>query len=245
MNEKVISLLSGGLDSSVLLALAIKNHGKENVTAVSIYYGQRHVKEIESAKWQVEHYGVDWKQIDLSSIFQFSDSPLLQHGDASKIENKSYEDIVKEKQSVGDKTPSPAYVPYRNGLFLSVAAAIAQSIGASKIYYGAHLGDLTHIDGGSERHSMYPDCSGEFVEAISKSIFIGTGDEVFVEAPYVTNRMNKGEVVKMGIDLGVDFSHTWSCYRGGDTQCGACPTCQDRKISFKEAGISDPTVYST
>lgn len=219
---KALVLASGGVDSSTALAMAVKEYGSENVIALSISYGQKHDKEIEAAKKIAAHYGVEQKFIDLSLIFKDSASSLMKASDA-QIPKGSYAD-QKEDGRVS------TYVPFRNGLFLSSAASIAQANGCGIVIYGAHADDAAG--------AAYPDCTPEFNEAMNKSITLGTGGEVHIEAPFVN--MTKAGIVKKGLELNVPYELTWSCYEGGDKPCGVCATCIDRAKAFAENGVADP-----
>ena len=133
---KALVLVSGGVDSTTCLGMAVKEYGHENVVGLSIFYGQRHDKEIKAADAVCDFYKVEHITLDLSTMFQFSDCTLLQHSDG-EIPEESYA----EQLSKTDGKPVSTYVPFRNGLFLSSASAIALSKGCSKIYYGAHSDD--------------------------------------------------------------------------------------------------------
>lgn len=225
MAEKVLVLVSGGLDSTTCLAREVKRVGSENVVAISIYYGQKHDKEIASAKAVTDYYHVEWLQLDLTKIFRFSNSSLLSHSDV-EIPKESYGDQLAET----DGELVSTYVPFRNGLFLSSAASIALSKGCGVICYGAHSDDVAG--------AAYPDCSKEFNDAINSAIYIGSGKELRVEAPFVN--MTKADIVKEGLELGVPYELTWSCYEGGEEPCGQCGTCIDREKAFEENGVKDP-----
>ena len=133
---KAMVLCSGGVDSTTCLGIAVDKYGAENVVALSIYYGQRHTKEIESADKVTEYYGVEHISLDLEKIFQYSDCSLLAHSD-KEIPEESYAEQIKKTNG----SPVSTYVPFRNGLFLSSAASIALSKGCEVIYYGAHSDD--------------------------------------------------------------------------------------------------------
>jgi 7-cyano-7-deazaguanine synthase len=222
---KKIVLLSGGIDSTTCLALALEDCRPEDVLALNMYYGQRHDKEMQSARKIAAFYGVELMELDLSLIFSKSDCSLLK---ASSVEVP--EGSYAEQQRENPGKPVSTYVPFRNGLMLSAAASIAASVGASKIYYGAHADDAAG--------NAYPDCSPEFTKAINEAIYLGTGEQVEVEAPLV--HMNKAGVVKTGLLRKVPYELTWSCYMGGEKPCGKCGTCIDRARAFKENGVKDP-----
>ena len=225
MGEKALVLVSGGLDSTTCLGLAVKKYGKENVVALSVYYGQKHDKEITSAKKVTEYYDVEWLQLDLSKMFEYSDCSLLSHSE-KEIPKESYAKQLEKTNG----TPVSTYVPFRNGLFLSSAAAIALSKGCSYIYYGAHSDDAAG--------NAYPDCSDAFNKAMHDAVYIGSGNQLQIEAPFVN--MTKADVVKLGLELNVPYEFTWSCYEGGDKPCGVCGTCIDRQAAFEKNGVMDP-----
>ena len=222
---KALVLFSGGLDSSTCLALAVKKHGAENVIALSVYYGQKHDKEMRAAEKVAAHYGVPLKTLDLAAIFADSDCTLLK-GSQGDIPKESYADQLKNT----DGAPVSTYVPFRNGLFLSSAASIALSNGCGVIYYGAHSDDAAG--------NAYPDCSEKFNSAMNEAIFTGSGEQLHIEAPFVS--LNKSDVVRIGTELGVPYELTWSCYEGGDKPCGKCGTCIDRIKAFEANGLTDP-----
>ena len=225
VHERALVLASGGADSTTLLALAVERYGRENVIALSISYGQKHVREIESAKAVATHYGVPIRFLDLGVVFAGSNCSLLS-GSSQDIPHESYEDQLDRSQG----SPVSTYVPFRNGLFLSAAASVALSQGCSVIMYGAHHDDAAG--------NAYPDCSKEFVEAMAAAISQGTGGELRLEAPFVS--WTKADIVRRGLQIGVPYELTWSCYEGGDKPCGVCGTCIDRARAFELNGAVDP-----
>ena len=224
---RALVLFSGGLDSTTCLAMAVKKYGSENVTALSVFYGQKHKKEIEAAQNIAKFYGVELITLDLGKIFSYSDCSLLE-GSSNEIPEGSYEEQLKETNG----SPVSTYVPFRNGLFLSSAASIALSKNCSVIYYGVHSDDAAG--------NAYPDCSVDFNEAMGRAIYLGSGNELTIEAPFVS--LTKADVVKKGLELGVPYELTWSCYAGSDKPCGKCGTCIDRQKAFAENGIADPAL---
>lgn len=223
-------LLSGGLDSTTALHLAVKEC--DSVEAVSIDYGQRHFKERAFAQRTCEKLKVEHTTINLPGLLEGS----MLTDPAQEIPDKTY-----------DQLPtgiSPTYVPYRNGLMLSMLAAHAQKwINAetrsgfmgpqAAIYFGAHAEDA--------HNWAYPDCTPEFIGAMANAIHVGTYFKVRLHTPLMWLR--KWEIVRLGRDHDVDFSMTWSCYAGGEKHCGRCPTCYARKQAFELAGVTDPTEY--
>lgn len=222
---KAMVLFSGGVDSTTCLARAVKKHGAENVIALSVYYGQKHTKEIECAEKLVKYYGVKWQTLDLSKIFADSNCSLLKGSD-EEIPEGTYAEQLEHSGSGVVST----YVPFRNGLFLSSAASIALSHGCSVIYYGPHADDAAG--------NAYPDCTPVFNNAMSTAIYEGSGRQLRVEAPFV--EMAKKDIVRLGLELQVPYEMTWSCYEGGEKPCGKCGTCIDRIEAFKANGAVDP-----
>lgn len=222
---KAVVLLSGGLDSSTCLAVALEKYAPADVLAVNMYYGQRHDKEMQSARKIAQYYGVELMEMDLSVIFTRSDCSLLK-GSKQAIPEGSYE----EQQKEAPGKPVSTYVPFRNGLMLSAAASIAVSVGAKTVYYGAHADDAAG--------NAYPDCSPEFTMAIDRAIGYGTDGQVKIIAPFINKY--KADIVSKGTALGVPYELTWSCYEGGEHPCGKCGTCIDRKKAFEANGLKDP-----
>ena len=223
---KILVLSSGGVDSTTCLAMAVAEVGAENVLALSVYYGQKHDKEIQAAKKVAEYYGVQRMELDLSVIFAGSNCSLLKQS-TEDIPLESYAQQIEETHG---EHPVSTYVPFRNGLFLSSAASIALSHGCSKIMYGAHADDAAG--------AAYPDCSLDFVNAMNQAIYLGSGNQLKIEAPFVS--LTKADVVKKGLELGVPYELTWSCYEGGEKPCGKCGTCSDRMRAFELNGVVDP-----
>ena len=227
MDKRAVVLLSGGIDSTTCLADAVKTYGADKVLALSLYYGQKHQKEISSARAVAAYYGVDHIVQQVSGAFDLSDCTLLQ-GRADVV-HESYAEQLKKK---GGEGTVETYVPFRNGLFLSYAAAIAVSVHAETVYYGAHADDAAG--------RAYPDCTPDFEHAMTEAIFEGTGRQVRLESPLLY--YNKAQVVKYGLELGAPYHLTWSCYEGGDKPCGKCGTCIDRKKAFEANGVADPAL---
>ena len=225
---KALVLSSGGVDSITALGLAVSRYGKENVIALSISYGQKHDKEIKAAIDVANYYGVEQLFLDLTRIFQYSNCSLLQQS-TEEIPEESYGEQI---EKTGGEKPVSTYVPFRNGLFLSSAASIALSKDCQVIFYGAHADDAAG--------AAYPDCSPVFNQAMGEAIWEGSGRQLKIEAPFV--QMNKGEIVKLGLELKVPYELTWSCYEGGEVPCGRCGTCIDRAKAFAANGIQDPAL---
>ena len=228
--KKALVLSSGGVDSTTCVGIAVKDLGSENVSTVSVFYGQKHNKELECADKVAEFYNVKHYVLDLSNVLQYSNCSLMKNS-TEEIPMMSYAEQI-EKNGEGKVS---TYVPFRNGLMLSAVAALAQSIYPDDdvdIYLGAHADDAAG--------RAYADCSEEFTSAMNTAIVIGTYGKVRVVAPLVN--LNKAGVVKLGLSIGVPYKYTWSCYAGGDKPCGHCGTCIDRAKAFEENRISDPAL---
>ena len=225
---KALVLFSGGLDSSVCLGMAVKKYGAEEVLALSVYYGQKHDKEMKASEKVAEYYGVKRISLDLGEIFQDSNCSLLQ-GSSEEIPHEEYAEQLKK---TGGKAVN-TYVPFRNGLFLSTAASVALSHGCTEIFYGAHADDAAG--------NAYPDTSADFNRAMAEAVYIGSGNELKITAPFIDK--SKAEVVKTGTEIGVPFELTWSCYEGHEKACGVCGTCRDRLKAFRLNGLEDPVSY--
>lgn len=225
LTARAMVLFSGGVDSTTCLGLAIERFGKENVIPLSIFYGQKHDKELEAARQVLKFYGLTGERLDLTTIFSFSNSSLLQTSEEN-IPQGTYA----EQQNIGDSKVVSTYVPFRNGLFLAAAASMALSFQCGYIYYGAHKDDVAG--------NAYPDCSEVFYEAMQRSIYEGSGKELSLVAPFVNK--SKADVVKEGLRLQVPYELTWSCYEGADRPCGHCATCLDRQKAFAVNGVDDP-----
>jgi len=223
--HKAVVLLSGGLDSSTVLSIALEKGYK--VVALTFDYGQRHGKELESAKKIAHHFGVLDHVVMSLDIGRFAKSSLT---------DKSIGIPQGRTRSEIDSGIPNTYVPARNLVFLSVASSLAESIGADAVFIAANSIDF----------SGYPDCTPEFMEAFQRTLEIGTkagreGSPVKVIAPIIT--FSKAEIVREAIRLHVPIELTWSCYRGGPKACGRCDSCLLRLQGFSDAGIKDPIEY--
>jgi len=220
---KVVTLLSGGIDSSTLLYW-LKRSGYK-VKALTIIYGQKHSREIESAKIIAKRIDVDWTCVDLSAL-----QPLLK----SALTRTDVEIPSVPDQTAHYNTLQVTVVPNRNMILLSIAAAYAISNDFNAVAYAAHYSD----------RGVYPDCRWEFVHALEVALQLANDRPDFrVLAPFV--RKTKADIVRLGHFLGVPYELTWSCYKGGERHCGKCSSCRERKRAFQEAGVPDPTAYDT
>jgi len=216
--SKIIVVLSGGLDSSVLLHHHL--HRNDEVIALSVDYSQRHKKELQYARLQCEEAGVRHEIVDLSSVGRlFTGSSQTDPNVAVPLGHYEQE------------TMKATVVPNRNMILLSVALGLAVTHKAAGVSYGAHAGD----------HAIYPDCRSEFVDALNAAAHLCDWHEVEIFRPFINK--TKADVVKLGDELDVDFRRTWSCYQGWVFHCGQCGTCIERREAFYLAGVADPTPY--
>lgn len=194
---------------------------KESIAlALSFNYGSNHnEKEITYAKLHCNRLDIPHIVVDLDFMARYFRSSLLQGADAIPEGNYNEENM---KSTV---------VPFRNGIMLSIAAGIANSNGLTTVMLANHGGD----------HAIYPDCRPEFISSMDGAIQAGTDNEVKVEAPYT--HLTKTDIAKIGQRLGIDYSETWSCYKGLEHHCGVCGTCRERIEALREAGIEDHTIY--
>ena len=219
IENRAIIILSGGIDSTTLL-YDIINQGLD-VYAVSFNYGQKHSKELDFAAQTCKKLHVPHKIIDISSITAagiFGDSSLT--SDIEIPEGHYEEDVMKS-----------TVVPNRNMIMLSLALAYGISIRSEKIYYGAHAGD----------HAIYPDCRPSFVQKMQEVARVSHYYPIEIEVPYLN--INKIDIVKRGTELNVDYSLTWTCYKGKEKACGKCGSCVERLEAFRDNGQEDPIPY--
>ena len=215
MKNSVI-ILSGGMDSVTLLYDKVK----DIALAVTFDYGSNHNKrEIEFAKYHCEQLNIEHIIIPLEFIHKYFKSSLLEGADA--IPDGHY----------ADDNMKSTVVPFRNGIMLSIACGIAESRGLKRVMIANHAGD----------HSIYPDCRATFIDSMSEAMSYGTYEHVKVYAPYTS--ITKTQIAMIGKTLGLDYSMTWSCYKGGEIHCGKCGTCVERKEALHDAGIEDNTIY--
>lgn len=228
--EKAVILSSGGVDSTTCIALAVEALGAENVSTVSIFYGQKHKKELECARRVADYYRLPHYEFDLAALLAFSHCPLLADSGREIVHESYAAQIAKNGEG-----KVATYVPFRNGLMLSAAASLAASIYEDKdtaIYIGAHADDAAG--------NAYADCSEGFLRAMGEAISIGTYRKVTLVAPF--SACTKAEVVREGLRLRVPYELTWSCYEGGARPCGSCATCIDRAAAFAANGAADPAL---
>lgn len=209
-------ILSGGMDSVTLLY----EYQKDIALAVTFDYGSNHAqKEIECAKYHCDKLGIKHIIIPLQFMKQYFKSSLLQSG--KMIPDGHYT----------DENMKSTVVPFRNGIMLSIACGIAESNELKRVLIANHAGD----------HAIYPDCRKEFIKSMSDAMTNGTYEHIKVFAPYTS--LSKTQIARIGKEIGIDYSKTYSCYKGGEKHCGTCGTCVERKEALHDAGIEDLTEY--
>lgn len=215
MKDSLI-VVSGGMDSITMLY----EYKEDIALAVTFDYGANHgPREIPLARMHCERLGIEHVVITMNFMKQYFQSSLL-NGAAAIPEGHYADDNMRS-----------TVVPFRNGIMLAIACGLAESRGLKRLMIANHAGD----------HAIYPDCRPGFVEAMSQATQEGTYDHIRIEAPY-TN-LTKGDIARHGKALGIDYSETWSCYKGGEKHCGKCGTCVERREALAEAGIEDHTEY--
>ena len=216
MNKDALLVLSGGMDSVTMLY----DFSDSIDLAVTFNYGSNHnMREMECARYHCRNLGIELVEIDLSFIGQYFHSSLLSGADAVPVGEYDFDNM---KSTV---------VPFRNGIMLAAAAGLAESRGLKAVMIANHAGD----------HAIYPDCRETFVKAMGSAIAAGTYDSIELRAPYTL--LSKIQIAEKGKELGVDYGHTYACYKGGEHHCGCCGTCIERRQALAEAGIADPTIY--
>ncbi|MHB9037462.1 MAG: 7-cyano-7-deazaguanine synthase QueC [Armatimonadota bacterium] len=223
--KKAVVLISGGLDSATTAAIA-KSEGYD-VYALSFDYGQRHSRELDSARSVAHSLGVRDHLVTSFDMRKFGGSALTADIDVP---------VDRKTDEMSEGIPV-TYVPARNTIFLAFALSYAETIGAEDIFIG-----VNQID-----YSGYPDCRAEFIEAFERTANLATkagveGTSRFhIRTPLI--HMTKADTIRRGLELGVDYSLTWSCYMGGELSCGRCDSCRLRLAGFAEAGAKDPLKY--
>ncbi|CAM3506198.1 7-cyano-7-deazaguanine synthase QueC [Parendozoicomonas haliclonae] len=219
-SKKAVVIYSGGMDSFTVLHKA-RQQGYE-LFALSFNYGQRHSKELEYAARVCEQLQIPHKVVDITAINQLVGGSALTSDEIAVPEGHYAEENMKA-----------TVVPNRNMILLSLATGYALSIGADKVFYGAHSGD----------HTIYPDCRPEFVEAVNKVTQICDWTPVTIEAPYLY--ASKIEILRDGLAMGLDYGQTWTCYNGREHACGKCGSCAERLEAFTLNNATDPLAYET
>lgn len=217
---RAVLLLSGGLDSTTVAAMLKSEHIE--FSALTVDYGQRHSRELKSARQVASHFGAKEHIVMSLDMTKIGGSALTDSG-------------IQVPDSGGNGIPV-TYVPARNTIFLSLALAFAEAREADSVYIGANAVD----------YSGYPDCRPEFIDAFNRLVEVAVkrtveGRPLRVVAPLM--RMSKAEIIRMGTEMQAPYELSWSCYRGGSRACGRCDSCSIRLRGFEEAGIRDPLEY--
>ncbi len=215
--EKAIVVYSGGMDSFTLLNKT--HHQGFEIHALSFDYGQRHVKELQVAASVCRELGVSHQVVNITSINALIGGSSLT--DEIDVPEGHYE----------EESMKSTVVPNRNMILLSLAVGYATSLGANKVFYGAHSGD----------HAIYPDCRPEFVHRMNDVCAIANYEPVEIVTPYIDQ--SKIEILNDGLGMGLDYSKTWTCYNGREKSCGKCGACQERLEAFQRNGVTDPLEY--
>lgn len=207
-------LLSGGLDSTVALAVA-----EDPILALSVDYGQRHVREVAAANAVADHYEVPHTVLDFSGWGRTLTGALTDR--SVEVPAERYDEA----------SMALTVVPNRNATFLMAAVGVAMSVGADRVVTAIHSGD----------HALYADTTPEFLDAARRTAEVASGGRVTIDAPFV--EMSKADIVAVGDRAGAPVWLSWSCYQGGRHHCGVCGTCRERREAFTLAGVPDPTTY--
>ncbi|RLA83403.1 MAG: 7-cyano-7-deazaguanine synthase QueC [Epsilonproteobacteria bacterium] len=225
MNRKVLLLLSGGLDSTILLYKLVESYGRDNVTALTFNYGQKHAIELQKAKTSTVRHGVGHKFVDISFL-----GDMVK--DVSAMVANSSIDTPHIKEVLGDPQTS-TYVPFRNQILSSLAFAYAEANDIDSVYLSIQAQDSY----------SYWDTSAEFVKRFNGLASLNRKVKIELKTPFVD--MSKSDEINLGVKLGVNFIDTWTCYRGAidSKACGTCASCSERLANFAKSGIKDPIEY--
>lgn len=226
MSKKAISVLSGGLDSTVATSVYAKDY---DIHAITFDYGQRSVeREMKAAKEICEKMGFEHTVIDLKWLGKISSSSLTSDREVPELSEDQLDDL-----EVCSETASSVWVPARNTVFTAIATAFAESIGAEIIIVGWD----------KEEAATFPDNSKEFLESFNRLIEVGSPDDIEVKAPAID--LDKDEIVKLGDEMDAPMDLSYSCYMGEENHCGVCESCMRRKRAFKQAGVKDESAYNS
>lgn len=222
--ETAVVLLSGGMDSASLLHYVKVRLKVRSILALSFQYGQRHSRELAMAKWQAKAAGTrEHRVIDIRFLGR-----MLAGASALTDSSLAIPDLA--DLSPAERRQPVTYVPHRNLILLSLAAAYAEAKECTTIFYGAHAQDAYG----------YWDCTRKFVTDLNRVLAQNRRNAVMIRAPFIAT--SKAGILKIGTRLGVDYSHTWSCYLGNHKPCGTCPTCIERAGAFRRLKLTDPLV---
>lgn len=220
MSKRAVCIISGGMDSALAAQIA-KEEGYE-IIALHFNYGQRTEKRELEAFWKIAEH------LDASERYEI-DLPFFEQIGASALTDRS---IEVPTGGLGEGVPV-TYVPFRNGIFLSIASAIAEKHGAEALFIGVV----------EEDSSGYPDCRESYIRKMQEAVNLGTKEETAIEIKMPLVALKKSQIVQKAIELGVPLEYTWSCYRDEERACGVCDSCRLRLRGFEEAGAVDPIDY--
>lgn len=218
-NPPAVVIYSGGMDSYTVLHRALREG--YDVHALSFDYGQRHARELDVARQVCERLGVSHRVVDIRAIHQLIGNSALTDSDRPMPKADYAEDNLAD-----------TVVPNRNMILLSLAIGHAVNMGAAICFYGAHGGD----------HVLYPDCRPVFVERMNDVAAVANFEAVRIEAPYL--HADKSRILADGLDMGLDYAETWTCYLGEELACGECGSCRERLNAFASLGVVDPLAYA-
>ena len=221
--SKAVVPISGGLDSSVILSIATKQH--DEVFAITYNYGQKHDKEILCAGTQVDDFSSNIEEHKIIDIQFFKDIASTSSLTNDNIKVAHTRDVLGDAQTVN-------YVPFRNMMMLSIACSYAEAVGAETVYHGSALVDS---------QAGYWDGSKEFLKEINNLTALNRKNRIEIKAPLIN--LSKQEIIKIGLDNGVRFDETWTCYEGGEKACGHCTACSSRIQGFLDNKLKDPIEY--
>lgn len=229
-SETLVMPLSGGADSSTLLHYAAREKGFKKIHTIEFNYGQRHVRELECARYQREIVSARYKIPVVAHSIELPELQYIAELAGSALVNRDVE-VPGWVEVQGDPQPA-TYVPFRNLIFLTYALGLAEAVGAGHVYYGA------------QRHDIYGywDTTPDFVEAVDTVASLNRKNRIRVQAPFV--EYSKAEVVGWGLKNQVNYGYTWSCYVGQESACGNCPTCRERQTAFIQNSEEDPIAYA-
>lgn len=213
-----VVIYSGGMDSFTVLHRALREG--LTVHALSFDYGQRHARELDTARQVCSTLGIPHQVVDIRAIHSLIDNSALTNSALEMPQGDYAADNLRD-----------TVVPNRNMILLSLAIAKAVNIGAGRVDYGAHGGD----------HVLYPDCRPEFVEAMNQVAGIANFEPVTLHAPYLSSC--KADILREGLAMNLDYRHTWTCYEGRELACGVCGSCCERLAAFAANGVTDPLEY--
>lgn len=228
---KIALILSGGMDSSVLFWKLLSKNQVNEIHCLTFDYGQRHKKEIDSAVLVVKAARIFIGKKGYPINVYHSVIPIARFNEIAVGSSQTDKSVEVPEGHYEEENMKKTVVPNRNMVMLSIAASYCFARKLSILFYGAHAGD----------HAIYPDCRPSFVEAMNETFKLADWEELKLAAPFI--EYDKGDIAKLGVELGTPFNLTWTCYKGLERPCGKCGACQERAEAFKKAGAIDPLVF--